>query len=73
MLFERFKDVTIARRIAADAFELMTVLYPICRSITGNGARRTLDLVERWIPLLVPASHLSYWTARRRRLRRPTC
>ena len=30
---------------------LMRALYPLCRSITGNGVRRTLDLVEEWIPL----------------------
>lgn len=26
-------------------------MYPICRSITGNGVRRTLDLVETVVPL----------------------
>jgi aminopeptidase-like protein len=30
---------------------LMRALYPLCRSITGNGVRHTLDLVEEWIPL----------------------
>lgn len=30
---------------------LMRALYPLCRSITGNGVRRTLDLVGEWIPL----------------------
>jgi aminopeptidase-like protein len=30
---------------------LMRALYPLCRSITGNGVRRTLDLVEQWVPL----------------------
>lgn len=33
-------------RFAAD-------LYPICRSITGDGVRRTLDMIERSIPLRV--------------------
>jgi aminopeptidase-like protein len=36
---------------AAELWPLMRALYPICRSITGNGVRRTLDLVEEWIPL----------------------
>lgn len=29
----------------------MAEAYPLCRSITGDGVRRTLDLVERWAPL----------------------
>jgi aminopeptidase-like protein len=30
---------------------LIEELYPICRSITGNGVRRTLDAIERLLPL----------------------
>lgn len=30
---------------------LLEKMYPICRSITGNGVRRTLDLVETVVPL----------------------
>ncbi len=33
------------------AWPLLEALYPICRSITGNGVRRTLDLVESIVPL----------------------
>lgn len=36
---------------AAEALGLMESMYPICRSITGNGVRRTLDLVEQVVPL----------------------
>ena len=32
-------------------WELVAALYPICRSITGNGVRQTLRLVQRLIPL----------------------
>jgi aminopeptidase-like protein len=30
---------------------LMAELYPICRSITGNGFRKSLQILQRWIPL----------------------
>ncbi|WP_372936489.1 DUF4910 domain-containing protein [Mariniphaga sediminis] len=32
-------------------FELVKRLYPICRSITGNGVRETLSIVKEIIPL----------------------
>jgi aminopeptidase-like protein len=32
---------------------LIEVLYPICRSITGSGLRRTLEILRRHIPLEV--------------------
>jgi len=31
--------------------DLMAKLYPICRSITGNGVRETLHIIKRLIPL----------------------
>ena len=31
--------------------DLMAELYPICRSITGNGVRETLHIIKRLIPL----------------------
>jgi len=31
--------------------ELMAELFPICRSITGNGVRETLRIIQRHIPL----------------------
>lgn len=34
-------------------FELIAELYPICRSITGDGVRRTLELIGRHVPLRV--------------------
>jgi aminopeptidase-like protein len=34
-----------------DLYELVVELYPICRSITGNGVRQTLEIVGREIPL----------------------
>jgi len=32
-------------------YELLKELYPICRSITGDGVRETLDILKRFIPL----------------------
>lgn len=34
-----------------DVHRLATLLFPICRSITGNGVRDTLDILARHIPL----------------------
>jgi aminopeptidase-like protein len=36
-----------------DMYELIATLYPICRSITGNGVRATLEHLKRYIPLTV--------------------
>lgn len=30
---------------------LVEALYPICRSITGDGVRKTLEIVSGWLPL----------------------
>lgn len=32
-------------------FDLMKKLYPICRSITGNGVRQTLQIIKEIIPI----------------------
>ena len=37
--------------LGASLLALMGELYPICRSITGDGVRRTLDIVGRYVPL----------------------
>lgn len=34
------------------AFSAMAEMYPICRSITGDGVRRTLDVIEKTVPLI---------------------
>jgi aminopeptidase-like protein len=52
MLLGQFDEPTRLRDEAAAAVELMRDIYPICRSITGNGVRSTLDRVEGWIPLV---------------------
>lgn len=37
--------------ISQEIFNLIEKLYPICRSITGEGVRQTLKIIEREIPL----------------------
>ena len=41
-----------ARALAQSAYTLIEDIFPICRSITGNGVRATLDLLARRIPLV---------------------
>jgi aminopeptidase-like protein len=38
-------------RTGTEMHALVAELYPICRSITGDGFRETLDLLERVVPL----------------------
>ena len=51
MLLAEFQDASQARRVAGEAFALMGAIYPLCRSITGDGVRKTLDAVNAWTPL----------------------
>jgi aminopeptidase-like protein len=37
--------------IGTEMYELMKELFPICRSITGNGVRKTLQIISKQIPL----------------------
>ena len=46
-LRKRFNGDEIGREI----YKLIADLYPICRSITGNGLRATLNLLRQHIPL----------------------
>lgn len=39
--------------IAQEIYQLITELYPICRSITGDGFRKTLKILQQHIPLSV--------------------
>ncbi len=34
-----------------EAFELMRRLFPLCRSLTGDGVRATFDVLEEEIPI----------------------
>ena len=37
--------------IGEELYQLISQLYPICRSITGNGFRETLKIIQKHIPL----------------------
>ena len=39
--------------VGASMHQLISGLYPICRSITGNGVRKTLQILQDTIPLTV--------------------
>ncbi|MBI5099502.1 MAG: DUF4910 domain-containing protein [Nitrospirae bacterium] len=39
------------KKAAQEMYELMYKLYPICRSITGDGFRETLRIIQDYIPL----------------------
>jgi aminopeptidase-like protein len=39
--------------VGRELFALVQELYPICRSITGDGVRKTLSILSRYLPLSV--------------------
>jgi aminopeptidase-like protein len=45
--------VTELQAEGAAAYALVEELYPICRSITGDGVRKTLEILSRYVPLQV--------------------
>jgi aminopeptidase-like protein len=55
-----------AHDVGARLHATMEELYPICRSITGDGVRATLDVLEKAVPLqrqTVPSGHQAFdWT-----------
>jgi len=47
------KIISEKSEIENEMYQLMKELYPICRSITGNGVRKTLSILRRYIPLQI--------------------
>lgn len=41
------------QRLGREIYAFAERAYPICRSITGNGVRETLELLGEWLPLTV--------------------
>ena len=40
-------------KISDELFQLISKLFPICRSITGNGVRKSLSLISEHVPLKI--------------------
>lgn len=51
MLLENLKDRATALDAADAALALAMKMFPICRSITGEGVRRTLDIAQQIVSL----------------------
>jgi aminopeptidase-like protein len=53
-------------KIGAEIYALVKRLYPICRSITGDGVRQTLSIVKEYISLdvyeVATATQVFDWT-----------
>ncbi len=47
------KMVLDTSRAGEEMYQLMSEMYPICRSVTGNGFRETLGLINKHVPLAV--------------------
>jgi aminopeptidase-like protein len=47
------KNKTNFNKAGSEMYELISELYPFCRSITGNGVRQTLNVLQKHIPLKI--------------------
>ena len=48
------KIMTQIPEIGEDMHKLMVELFPICRSITGNGLRKTLKILKHLTQIILP-------------------
>ena len=40
-------------KVGKEIYEVVRKLFPICRSITGNGVRETLKIIQEHIPIKI--------------------
>jgi aminopeptidase-like protein len=48
-----YPKISETQSIGLEMYRLLTNLYPICRSITGDGVRKTLHILQQYIPLTI--------------------
>jgi aminopeptidase-like protein len=53
MTLSAWIDEADSSRFGDEIYDLIARLYPICRSITGNGVRRTLEIISERLPVQV--------------------
>ncbi|WP_421656862.1 DUF2172 domain-containing protein [Leptothermofonsia sp. ETS-13] len=46
-----YSDLPDSHTLGLEMYQLISDLYPICRSITGDGVRKTLHVLQQFIPL----------------------
>ena len=51
MMLDELRTEQGSNAAAAELWPLMEAMFPLCRSITGDGVRQTFDLLENYIPL----------------------
>ena len=51
MNLKSVKNALKPAEVGAEMYSLVAELYPICRSITGNGVRKTLQIIKSQIPI----------------------
>ena len=44
-------DAIAEKGVGQQIYQMMAELYPICRSITGNGLRQTMQIIQRHVPI----------------------
>lgn len=53
MEMTRVRTANTTASLGEQMYQLIKELFPICRSITGNGVNQTLDIIKRDIPLII--------------------
>lgn len=46
-------DIKIQTAVGENMYQLINRLFPICRSITGNGVRQSLEIMQEYLPIQV--------------------